>query len=54
MPVYEFFCRKCGHAFEVTSLRFGYDITQITCPKCDSHDVERRWTSVYAITSKKS
>ena len=54
MPIYEFSCRACGHNFEVSLLRVGYDITRIRCPKCDSTDVERRWSSVFAITSKKS
>jgi len=54
MPIYEFLCRACGHVFEIMLWRLGYDITQIRCPRCESHDVERRWSSVFAITSKKS
>ena len=37
MPIYEYACRKCGHAFEQL-IRKG-DIP--ACPKCSGEDLER-------------
>jgi putative FmdB family regulatory protein len=37
MPIYEYSCRKCGHAFEQL-VRKG-DIP--ACPKCSGEDLER-------------
>lgn len=54
MPVYEFVCRECGEAFEIVCSITQYDAETIQCPKCKSKKVERRWSRVYAVTSKKS
>jgi len=54
MPVYEFSCRACGHEFELNQTHVGYDISQIRCPTCNSAEVARRWSSIFAKTSKKS
>lgn len=37
MPLYEYACEKCEHAFE--SLVFGDE--KVECPKCESTKVER-------------
>jgi putative FmdB family regulatory protein len=54
MPVYEFLCKKCGKSFEVIASISQYDATKVRCPGCKSRKVERRWSSVFAKTSKKS
>jgi putative FmdB family regulatory protein len=54
MPVYEFICNDCQKKFEVVKPIKEYDPKKVTCPKCDSKKVERRWSTVYAVTSKKS
>jgi putative FmdB family regulatory protein len=54
MPVYEFVCRKCRKKFEVVGTVAEYDPKKVKCPKCKSRSVERRWSRVFAVTSKKS
>lgn len=54
MPVYEFTCRKCQKPFEIVRSIARFDRKKVTCPFCRSRKVERRWTSVFAVTSKKS
>jgi putative FmdB family regulatory protein len=52
MPVYEFTCRDCQKTFEI--VRSMSESAKITCAHCGSSKVERIWSSVHAITSKKS
>ncbi len=53
MPVYEFVCRDCKKRFEI--VRPVSDVkASVTCPGCGSQNVERAWSTVYAITAKKS
>lgn len=40
MPMYEYRCRDCGHAFE--ELRKLDDAASPPCPKCTSAKTERR------------
>lgn len=54
MPVYEYLCRKCGKSFEQVETVKEHDPSKVRCPECKSKKVERRWTSVFAVTSKKS
>lgn len=54
MPLYEFYCRDCQKSFEVHESMTEHGKTPVKCPGCGSANVERRWTSVYAVTSKKS
>jgi putative FmdB family regulatory protein len=37
MPIYEYVCRSCAHAFE---LLIRNELTP-TCPSCESQDLER-------------
>lgn len=53
LPVYEFLCADCQKTFEVAR-PVSQSASEVTCPSCGSHKVERRWTSVFAVTSKKS
>jgi putative FmdB family regulatory protein len=53
MPVYEFVCRDCQKTFEI--LRpISQSSDTVTCSHCGSGKVERIWSQVYAVTSKKS
>lgn len=54
MPVYEYLCRKCEKEFEVIKSISDFDPASVRCPNCRSKKVERRWSRVTAITSKKS
>ena len=54
MPVYEYLCRKCGKSFELVETVKEHDLSKVRCPECKSKKVERRWSPVFAVTSKKS
>ncbi len=54
MPIYEFRCRDCQRDFEVVEPIGSYDPKKVACPECKGANVERRWSSVFAVTSKKS
>lgn len=54
MPVYEYVCKKCGEFFERVEKLSEHDSAKVRCPECKSKQVERRFTSVFAVTSKKS
>ena len=47
MAVYEFTCKKCGTAFEVTCHMDERD-AQAVCPKCGSHNVEQRFSADFS------
>jgi putative FmdB family regulatory protein len=54
MPVYEYVCKKCGECFERVETVSEHDPAKVRCPECKSKQVERRWSPVFAVTSKKS
>ena len=54
MPVYEFICHKCEKPFEIVESITDHDPGKVRCPSCKSKKVERRWSRVVAVTSKKS
>jgi putative FmdB family regulatory protein len=54
MPIYEFVCRDCQKPFEIDRPINQFDPKAVECPTCQSKRVERVWSSVFAITSKKS
>jgi len=41
-------------ALEIVRPIARFDSKKVKCPSCGSRRVERRWTSVFAVTSKKS
>jgi len=55
MPVYEFACRECQKTFEIVRpMPKSSSSADVTCSHCGSTKVERIWSSVHAVTSKKS
>ncbi len=40
MPIYEYRCNECGHVFPRLQ-RIGATSEGVTCPKCESSNVER-------------
>lgn len=54
MPIYEFGCKKCKKDFEIVQSISDYDPAKVECPDCHSKNVERHYSRVHAITSKKS
>jgi len=54
MPVYEFACRDCQKTFEIVRPMSESSSANVTCIQCGSTKVERIWSKVYAVTSKKS
>jgi putative FmdB family regulatory protein len=54
MPVYEFRCNACGKEFQIVESIKDYDPRKVKCPKCRRSRVERVWSEVQVVTSKKS
>ena len=54
MPVYEFACRDCQKTFEIVRPISESSSANVTCTHCGSTKVERIFSTVYAVTSKKS
>jgi putative FmdB family regulatory protein len=54
MPVYEYVCRDCQKAFEIVRPISEAQATDVKCPVCGGHHVDRTYSHVYAVTSKKS
>jgi len=53
MPVYEFTCQDCHKTFEVTR-PMSEASANAACPACGSKRTERIWSTVSAVTAKKS
>lgn len=47
MPIYEYICKDCGHAFEKLVPRV---YTSVECEKCSSSNVEKQF-SVFGTTA---
>lgn len=54
MPVYEFSCQDCRKDFALVQTVVEHEHTTARCPICNGTNVVRKWTDVYAVTSKKS
>lgn len=55
MPTYLFHCLGCGEKFErVLSMRELDDAPPPRCPACRGDDVERVFSTFFAVTTKKS
>ena len=54
MPLYEFHCHQCEKDFTQVLSVHDYEQKSYACPGCKSKDVERVFSSVGVITSRKS
>jgi putative FmdB family regulatory protein len=55
MPAYEYACKDCEKEFTVyLSMKEYESHPTITCPHCKSDHIERKLSSFFAKTSKKS
>ena len=54
MPHYEFFCNACKKTFSKVLTIAEHDTNKIACPHCGSHEVDQNWSTLSAVTSKKS
>jgi putative FmdB family regulatory protein len=54
MPVYEYVCRDCQKTFEIVRPISDSSSRNVPCTHCGSTKTERIWSTVYAVTSKKS
>ena len=54
MPIYEYRCVDCKKPFEILRPITEDKPKAVKCPKCESKKVERRWSSVFLETSRKS
>ena len=43
MPMFEYVCRACGRHFE--KLVLSSRASQVTCPACESHDLEKQFSA---------
>lgn len=48
MPIYEFKCKKCSHAFETLVMNSR---EEIACPKCNSKNVSKEISRVSRYTN---
>ena len=53
MPTYDYFCKDCGHQFELVE-HMSEHAAAHKCPKCGSDKVEPRVVEFLAKTSRKS
>ncbi len=55
MPAYEYLCKDCKRDFMVfLSLKEFDEKPKITCPHCQSDNVQKQIVGFYVKTSKKS
>jgi putative FmdB family regulatory protein len=50
MPIYEYRCQDCGAKFSLFQ-RMGADQEGLTCPKCESSNVDRLLSSFASSSS---
>jgi len=54
MPVYDYLCNDCHKEFEKVLTLNEHEKDQVTCPNCESKNVEQEAKAFFAVTSKKS
>ncbi|MBA2440423.1 MAG: zinc ribbon domain-containing protein [Thermoleophilaceae bacterium] len=54
MPTYEYQCRECGETFSRRENIADHGTGTVSCPKCQSGNVDQRLTGFYARTPRKS
>jgi putative FmdB family regulatory protein len=51
MPVYEYRCLKCGENFDKLVRVTPRSETEVTCPKCQSNQLERKLSTMARLGS---
>ena len=54
MPLYEYFCKKCGQSFVFTMTVSEHEKKRVQCPHCNGNEIVPQFQSFFAKTSKKS
>jgi putative FmdB family regulatory protein len=54
MPLYEYICRSCHHKFDQVLTIKEHDTKKLTCPKCQSIDLEKVIEPFFAKTASKT
>lgn len=55
MPVYEYVCRNCRKTFQIVETIARHEARKsVKCPKCSSRKVDRKYSTLYVETSRKS
>jgi putative FmdB family regulatory protein len=54
VPVYEYHCQKCGADFTLAETLKEHEKKDATCPECQAKEIERTFSSLQVVTSKKS
>ncbi len=54
MPIYEYRCTKCGHAWTQAESIAEHGRKQPVCPKCKARAAERVYSAFFAKTVRKS
>jgi len=54
MPRYVFHCAKCDRDFELVISVSEYEKRDFSCPHCQGKQVERVFSAMQVVTSKKS
>ena len=54
MPVYEYICKNCQHKFEAILTLKEHEARHVSCPMCNSRNIEQDVAEFFAVTSRKS
>ncbi|MGA7394341.1 MAG: FmdB family zinc ribbon protein [Terrimicrobiaceae bacterium] len=54
MPLYEYVCRKCTNKFAEVSTIKEYETKKVSCPRCQSTDLEKVIEPFFAKTVSKT
>ncbi len=54
MPYYDYYCKSCQKPFSKVLTIDQHEKGRVRCPHCNGSDVEQRYSTFYAVTSKKS
>ncbi|MDQ3698797.1 MAG: zinc ribbon domain-containing protein [Gemmatimonadota bacterium] len=54
MPTYEYQCRACGEQFARREPITEHGAANVSCPKCQSREIDQRMSGFYAKTARKS
>jgi putative FmdB family regulatory protein len=54
MPLYEYFCQKCGKEVTLTMTMREHETATAACPQCGSKELRPLMSSIFTQTSRKS